>query len=988
MATSTADLLLRIDATTEGLRRELARAEGAVKGSTEAIDKNTKTIDKTFSAATAKAMAFAKQLIGLAAAYASLRTVKAAIDDLRQFETALAEVSTLLDGVDQMPRIAEEARRLSREFGGSATDQARAFYQAISAGAGSAAEATELLEAANRLAIGGVTDITTAVSGLTAIINAWGLETSDATRVSDAMFVAMRAGQTTIGELSASIGQVAAIASTAGVSFEETLAAVSALTLGGVSTSQAFTQLSGVMVAVIKPTEGAKKVAKELGIEFDLAAIQARGLQNWLAHVTEKAGGSQQVLTQLFGRVEGLSGVLALAGNQAQTFTGILADMAKRAPETQMAFDKMAQTFDFKMSILKAQFADTGKSFATLMMRFSDPALGFLIKHFDTIIGLIEATIKSLTVITAIYAGKFLLSMNAATLAQAKLNLAVLANPYVAAAAALTALIYAVDKFIKSQSDAVVTAHALTTANNRQTEATRAYITQLDRLDPISAMMNQRYAENEAALQAVADEAAQAATQTAGLVRETKLLVNIFDLATPTTETNKKAVDGLIGSLSTVRLTYDDNIAAMNRSKFVMQGVTADTITQQKAVDAWTAAAKNGAAERAKAEAEAAQRQREAWTRTHEYLTNAFIDIYDNGKNAFKQIGDAFVAMIKRMVAEWAASKLMELVGFGNGGVQNPFQQIAGSPLGQLFGGGKGGSTAGNIAGSAASSGITSAMTAGMAGGGGLTGAIVGNGTAGSGLVGAAGTAWGSIQAGLAAIPGWGWALGAAALAAHLFSSKATPSSNAGMLVAPTPGAPADRTFAVDPFASGFQPLGFARREDQSEALSIISAFAAIDAALTEAIRMAGGTIDMSRATLSGYNEKGQGDGTFMGIASESGKGVTSVDMAIQLAKYASDVMRHAHGLTEEQKASIMGGVDGSHRSGLNRVPFDGYRAMLHKNEEVLTANDPRNQNNQADMSSRDMISMLKAIAVHTAKTARQLERWEFDGLPEERIFA
>jgi len=38
--------------------------------------------------------------------------------------------------------------------------------------------------------------------------------------------------------------------------------------------------------------------------------------------------------------------------------------------------------------------------------------------------------------------------------------------------------------------------------------------------------------------------------------------------------------------------------------------------------------------------------------------------------------------------------------------------------------------------------------------------------------------------------------------------------------------------------------------------------------------------------------------------------------------------------------------VDGSHRSGLKRVPFDGYVAELHRNEEVLRADDPRNQNN------------------------------------------
>lgn len=38
--------------------------------------------------------------------------------------------------------------------------------------------------------------------------------------------------------------------------------------------------------------------------------------------------------------------------------------------------------------------------------------------------------------------------------------------------------------------------------------------------------------------------------------------------------------------------------------------------------------------------------------------------------------------------------------------------------------------------------------------------------------------------------------------------------------------------------------------------------------------------------------------------------------------------------------------IDGSHRDGLDRVPYDGYIAKLHKDEEILRADDPRNRNN------------------------------------------
>lgn len=48
----------------------------------------------------------------------------------------------------------------------------------------------------------------------------------------------------------------------------------------------------------------------------------------------------------------------------------------------------------------------------------------------------------------------------------------------------------------------------------------------------------------------------------------------------------------------------------------------------------------------------------------------------------------------------------------------------------------------------------------------------------------------------------------------------------------------------------------------------------------------------------------------------------------------------------------VTGNKDGSHKTGLARVPFDGYLAELHKGEEVLTADDPRNINNYQTTSS------------------------------------
>jgi hypothetical protein len=426
---------------------------------------------------------------------------------------------------------------------------------------------------------------------------------------------------------------------------------------------------------------------------------------------------------------------------------------------------------------------------------------------------------------------------------------------------------------------------------------------------------------------------------------------------------------------------------------------------QKKAIDFWTAATQEGASQRAKAEEESARRQQEAYTRTHEYLTTSFIDIFNNGKNAFDNIAKAFSSMIQRMLAEWAASKLMNFIGIGAGGTPtaNPFSQIASSTLGTAV------KSALGIGGGSAAAGTAGTAAAGTGVGASLASAAGSVGTAISGGAAAVGSA---ISGGASAAGAFVMAnplLAAAAVAAAAAAALAkepTYSSNAGLLIHDAPGASADRKFAVDPFESGFAPVGFARREDQSAANQVIDVFRKYDASLTEIAKAAGLNVNFSNNPFGGFDEKGQGNGLFLGTAAEDKKGVTSAPIDQQLTQFTKQWVEALGGQVSpadrefllssasadqllERAATLgqaeMGRIDGSHYNGLDRVPFNGYMAQLHRGERVLTASEADAMDS---LGMGDLMSVFKAIASHTAKTARQLERWDFNGLPEERTFA
>ena len=154
--------------------------------------------------------------IGAAGAVAILAR---GVGQAREFSKGIAEVNTILpQGGREFGNLAEMVRNFADQVGRSSTDVVPALYQAISAGV-PPDNVFAFLEVASQAAVGGVTDLETAVDGLTTSTNAFGAQGLTTTQAADTLFTAVRLGKTTFEELSRSIGAVAPLASASGVSF-------------------------------------------------------------------------------------------------------------------------------------------------------------------------------------------------------------------------------------------------------------------------------------------------------------------------------------------------------------------------------------------------------------------------------------------------------------------------------------------------------------------------------------------------------------------------------------------------------------------------------------------------------------------------------------------------------------------------------------------------------------------------------------------------
>lgn len=293
-------------------------------------------------------------IVALGAAFVGI-----AVNESAKFGAAVNEIATLtnLTG-DAIGQYGTEILEYSRTSSQSLDQITQATYSAISAGA-DYKDALGALAVAEQLAVAGKASLNDSLVVLVSSLNAYGKGTEEAERFSDALFNTVRLGQTTLPELAGSLAQVTGIAATAGVDFEELLAAIATLTATGSPTSQAVTQIKAALSNIIKPASDATTLAAELGIEFNAAALESKGLANFLLDVQTATGGNTEQMARLFGSVEALNGVLTLTGLGADKFASSLDEMRSGTGATEEAFAKMADNLEFTTQRLVNNFKAT-----------------------------------------------------------------------------------------------------------------------------------------------------------------------------------------------------------------------------------------------------------------------------------------------------------------------------------------------------------------------------------------------------------------------------------------------------------------------------------------------------------------------------------------------------------------------------------------------------------------------------------------------------
>ena len=218
-------------------------------------------------------------MIGVTAAIAGVSAVVSnVIKTIKEFDQNLANLQAITGASDEaMKGFEKSVLNVSKSTGKGASEIAKAFQLVGSASPElleSADALGEVTEKAVLLAQAGGLEVPEAAAALTKSMNQFGASAEDAGKFTDILATSQQKGTATIAQLSESLKNVGAVANSAGLSFEETNAALQALAKGGIAGAEAGTGLRGVLLRLQKA--GIGFVDGQFDIEAALAETEER----------------------------------------------------------------------------------------------------------------------------------------------------------------------------------------------------------------------------------------------------------------------------------------------------------------------------------------------------------------------------------------------------------------------------------------------------------------------------------------------------------------------------------------------------------------------------------------------------------------------------------------------------------------------------------------------------------------------------------------
>lgn len=346
-------------------------------------------------------------------------------EESRSFSAAMNAANTMAGkSGEDFAKLKGQVAELSKTLPVAREELANGLYQVISNGVPEN-NWIEYLQKSAKASVGGIADLGETVKVTSTIIKNYGLSWDKAGDVQDKIQLTAKNGVTSFEQLAQALPRVASNAATLGVSIDELMATFATLTGVSGNTAEVSTQLAAIFTALVKPSSDATKMAQQMGIEFDAAAIKAAGgMRNFLtdldknvkAYASKSGMLEQEIYGKLFGSAESLRALGPLTGQLAAKFNENVEAMKGSAGTIDDAFATMSNSGAASFQMLKNEFAKVTDGIASTLGSIM-PALNITAQIGNTVIAItaMVSGLKNLAKIQTVVRARTI-AMNSASL--------------------------------------------------------------------------------------------------------------------------------------------------------------------------------------------------------------------------------------------------------------------------------------------------------------------------------------------------------------------------------------------------------------------------------------------------------------------------------------------------------------------------------------------------------------------------------------------
>jgi len=398
---------------------------------------------------------------------------KSVFSAFQEYEFTMKKIQALTNSsAEEVKNWTSEVLKMGGDLARPPQELAEALYYITSSGI-AGAEAMNVLAISAKAASAGLGETQKIADLVTSALNAYRGTGLTAANVGNYLVAGVREGKAEAEGFATALGSIIPISSKLGLSLDQVVGGMAAITLTGASAANAATYLRNMLQKMIHPSAMSEKMLKKMGsssAELRNLIRQPNGLMMALSRLKELTDEwGIESLGKAIPNIRGMLAFLSLMGKNMEYNQGIMDRMKNSTDDLDEAFAIASTTVKFRMnsamSSLKAGMISFGSSISTAVL----PIIENLVKRFNNMVtwfnSLDESTKRTGISVLALAAALgpvsllfsvFLSGINMAVkvvlgLAEAFtwLRVAMISNPWIAVATGVVAIVGALVHFRK-----------------------------------------------------------------------------------------------------------------------------------------------------------------------------------------------------------------------------------------------------------------------------------------------------------------------------------------------------------------------------------------------------------------------------------------------------------------------------------------------------------------------------------------------------------